>query len=48
LGAYKSKKQPVPMFIASEDHDFIGIALMSTQLYWQLYQIQQKPEETHP
>ena len=45
LEAYKSKKQPVPMFIVSGDHDFLGIALMSTQLYWQLYQLQQKMVE---
>jgi enterochelin esterase-like enzyme len=42
LEAYKSKKQPVPMYIVSGDHDFLGIALMSAQLYWQLYQSQQK------
>jgi enterochelin esterase-like enzyme len=42
LDAYKAKGQPVPMWIVSGDHDFLGIALMSAQLYWRLYQIQQK------
>ncbi len=42
LEGYKSKNQPVPMYIISGDHDFLGIALMSAQLYWRMYQIQQK------
>ena len=45
LEGYKSKKQPVPMYIISGNHDFLGIALMSAQLYWRMYQIQQKVVE---
>ena len=40
LEKYKAQSVRVPMWIASGDHDFLGIALMSTQLYWTMYQVQ--------
>lgn len=45
LEAYKKAPQKVPMWIVSGDHDFLGIALMSAQLYWRLFQIQPKQVE---
>lgn len=45
LDKYKAGKARVPMWIVSGDHDFLGIALMSAQLYWRLYQIQPKQVE---
>ena len=45
LGAYKNVAQKVPMWIVSGDHDYLGIAVMSAQLYWRLFQIQPKQVE---
>jgi hypothetical protein len=33
------------MWIVSGDHDFLGIALMSAQLYWRMFQVQPKQVE---
>jgi enterochelin esterase-like enzyme len=45
LEAYKQARTPVPMWIVSGDHDHFGIALMSAQLYWRMFQIQPKQVE---
>jgi hypothetical protein len=33
------------MWIVSGDHDYLGIAMMSMQLYWRMFQIQPKQVE---
>lgn len=45
LDAYKQAPKKVPMWIVSGDHDFLGIALMSAQLYWRLFQFQKNQVE---
>ncbi|MEO3690515.1 alpha/beta hydrolase [Roseateles paludis] len=40
LARYSSGPQRVPMWITSGDHDALGIALASAQLYWRLLKIQ--------
>lgn len=45
LDTYKAGTPRVPMWIVSGDHDYLGIAPMSTNLYWRLYQIQPKQVE---
>lgn len=45
LDAYKAQPNRVPMWIVSGDHDFLGIAVMSANLYWRLHQIQPKQAE---
>ena len=45
LEAYKAQPNRVPMWIVAGDHDFLGIAVMSANLYWRLYQIQPKQAE---
>lgn len=45
LPAYKAANTPVPMWIASGDHDHLGIAVESAKLYWSLFQIQPKQVE---
>lgn len=45
LEAYKQGSARVPMWIVSGDHDYLGIALMSTQLYWRMFQVQPKQVE---
>jgi enterochelin esterase-like enzyme len=45
LPSYKQGGTRVPMWIASGDHDHLGIALESAKLYWTLYQIQPKQVE---
>lgn len=45
LDAYAKSGTRVPMWIASGDHDRLGIAQMSAQLYWRLFQIQPKQVE---
>jgi hypothetical protein len=45
LETYKQGSARVPMWIVSGDHDFLGIALMSAQLYWRMYQVQPKQVE---
>jgi S-formylglutathione hydrolase FrmB len=45
LEAYKQGSTRVPMWIVSGDHDYLGIAMMSTQLYWRMFQIQPKQVE---
>lgn len=45
LETYKKGSARVPMWIVSGDHDFLGIALMSAQLYWRMYQVQPKQVE---
>ena len=45
LDTYKQGSARVPMWIVSGDHDYLGIALMSTQLYWRIYQVQPKQVE---
>lgn len=45
LPAYQKGSARVPMWIVSGDHDHLGIALQSAQLYWKLYQIQPKQVE---
>ena len=45
LDAYSKAPRKVPLWIVSGDHDFLGIALVSAQLYWRLYQIQPKQVE---
>jgi enterochelin esterase-like enzyme len=45
LPAYRAGSARVPMWIASGDHDHLGIALQSAQLYWKLYQVQPKQVE---
>jgi S-formylglutathione hydrolase FrmB len=45
LETYKQGSTRVPMWIVSGDHDFLGIALMSAQLYWRMFQVQPKQVE---
>lgn len=45
LDAYKAQPLRVPMWIVSGDHDFLGIAPMSANLYWRLLQIQPRQAE---
>ncbi|WP_084545557.1 alpha/beta hydrolase [Cupriavidus malaysiensis] len=45
LDAYQAGKLRVPMWIASGDHDRLGIAVVSAIMFWRLYQIQPKQVE---
>lgn len=45
LESYKKAAHKVPMWIVSGDHDHFGIALMSAQLYWRMFQIQPRQVE---
>ena len=45
LDKYQQGSARVPMWIASGDHDYLGIAVMSAQLYWRLLKIQPKQAE---
>jgi len=45
LEAYGKAGQKVPMWIVSGDHDRLGIALMSAQLYWRLFPLQPRQLE---
>ncbi len=45
LEAYAKAPQKVPMWIVSGDHDVLGIAQMSTNLYWRMLKIQPKLAE---
>lgn len=45
LPAYMAQPLRVPMWIVSGDHDFLGIAPMSANLFWRIHQIQPKQAE---
>jgi len=45
LEKYTQGSTRVPMWIVSGDHDFLGIAVMSAQLYWRILKIQPKQAE---
>ena len=45
LQRYVNAGQTVPMFIVSGDHDYLGIALMSAQLFSQMFKIQRNAVE---
>ena len=45
LDTYKAGEQRVPMWIVSGDHDYLGIAPMSANLFWRMFQIQPKQVE---
>lgn len=45
LEAYAKAAQKVPMWIVSGDHDALGIAVMSANLYWRMLKIQPKLAE---
>lgn len=45
LDNYGQAPQKVPMWIVSGDHDALGIAVMSANLYWRLHTIQPKQVE---
>jgi enterochelin esterase-like enzyme len=45
LPAYAQGSARVPMWIVSGDHDHLGIAVESANLYWKLFQIQPKQVE---
>ena len=45
LPAYIAQPLRVPMWIISGDHDFLGIAPMSANLFWRILQIQPKQAE---
>lgn len=45
LERYTKSSSVVPMYIVSGDHDFLGIAVMSANLYWRLYQHQKQAVE---
>lgn len=45
LPAYRAAPQKVAMWIASGDHDGLGIAPASAQLYWALFQLQPRQVE---
>lgn len=45
LPVYKQGTARVAMWIASGDHDHLGIAAQSTNLYWKMFQIQPKQVE---
>jgi len=45
LEKYVQSPQKVPMWIASGDHDYLGIAVMSANLHWRMLKIQPKLAE---
>ena len=45
LDKYMQAPQKVPMWIVTGDHDFLGIAMMSANLYWRMLKIQPKLAE---
>jgi len=45
LQACKTQPNRVPMRIGLGERDFLGIAVMSANLYWRLHQIQPKQAE---
>ena len=45
LDKYVQSPQKVPMWIVSGDHDFLGIAVMSANLYWRMLKLQPKQAE---
>ena len=45
LDKYTQGSARVPMWIVSGDHDFLGIAVMSANLYWRMLKIQPKQAE---
>lgn len=45
LEKYAQSSQKVPMWIATGDHDVLGIAVMSANLYWRILKIQPKLAE---
>ena len=45
LDTYKAGTARVPMWIVSGDHDYLGIAPMSANLFWRMHQIQPKQVE---
>lgn len=45
LPAYTAQPLRVPMWIVTGDHDFLGIAPMSANLFWRIHQIQPKQAE---
>ena len=45
LEAYAKAPQKVPMWIVTGDHDVLGIAVMSANLYWRMLKIQPKLAE---
>lgn len=45
LDAYAAQPQRVPMWIVSGDHDALGIAVMSANLYWRVLKIQPRQAE---
>lgn len=45
LDKYMQSSQKVPMWIVSGDHDYLGIAVMSANLYWRMLKIQPKLAE---
>lgn len=45
MPAYAAQSLRVPMWIVSGDHDYLGIAPMSANLFWRLHQIQPKQVE---
>lgn len=45
LDAYRAGAARVPMWIVSGDHDYLGIAPMSANLFWRLHQIQPRQVE---
>jgi len=45
LDKYSQSPQKVPMWIVSGDHDFLGIAVMSANLYWRVLKLQPKLAE---
>lgn len=45
LDKYTQSPLKVPMWIVSGDHDFLGIAVMSANLYWRILKIQPKLAE---
>lgn len=45
LEKYTQSPLKVPMWIVSGDHDFLGIAVMSANLYWRILKIQPKQAE---
>jgi S-formylglutathione hydrolase FrmB len=45
LPAYRQGSARVPMWISSGDHDHLGIAVESANLYWRMFQVQPKQVE---
>jgi S-formylglutathione hydrolase FrmB len=45
IDTYAQSKYKVPMWIVSGDHDFLGIAPMSANLFWRLLKIQPRQVE---